>query len=199
MTGNGCRGARAELIRNGRVFMTYSASATNEYCSVGPRTAGENGPRAERLRAPWARVLTSSGRRACDGDRRGVDSAEEVRHGAAVEMRAPVVRLHGRTERTAREVLQRSLQTGRTEDRASLRLPAPAVPVRGSDGGQTGVRRGSDRGRIARRGIAPDSQSARFLPPSASSGVADPAVGRSELGFGSRRPGGPSLVILFET
>ena len=43
-------------------------------------------------------------------------------------MRASVLRVHGRAARAARQVLQRPLQAGRSEDRASLRLPAPGLP-----------------------------------------------------------------------
>ena len=46
-------------------------------------------------------------------------------------MRASCVSVHGAAARPSREVLQRSLPAGGRQDRASLRLPAPPLPLEG--------------------------------------------------------------------
>jgi Uma2 family endonuclease len=50
-------------------------------------------------------------------------------YGGSEQVCTPVLRLYGRTSRSSREVLQRSLQSCRRQNRAPVRLPAPTLSV----------------------------------------------------------------------
>lgn len=59
----------------------------------------------------------------------GVESGRRFVYGRSCQVRTPRLSVHGRTEGALRKVLQRSLQTGGRQDRATLRLPARPLPI----------------------------------------------------------------------
>ena len=74
------------------------------------------------------RVQRANGR-PCSGSGWGVESGRRLVYGRSCQVRTPRLSVHGRTEGALREVLQRSLQTGGRQDRATLRLPARPLPI----------------------------------------------------------------------
>ncbi len=60
----------------------------------------------------------------------GVECAREVNHGSSGEMCEPGVFLSDHPRRRFREILLRTLQAERREDRAPLRLSPPGLPMR---------------------------------------------------------------------